>query len=407
MMNLIKMSAARLLPIILVFISADIAKAQNWFMSNDSNYTYIKPYAAVQIWGIYTINQKAENANQTGTLENVQDRANLYFRRARLGFKGNPYKKLKYNLLLQYDGLGKDQFTGTRSSANGGSNIGIHNVVVSYKISNSSDLLTISTGYFRPQISRESITSSSVVNTLEKAQNQTYARNHIVGRSNGRATGINIGGMYQQFATGFSYNVGVFNASHSTVNGKPTTGRAWSPLVVARAGVTFGLEEMEKYSMSYNVNYFNKRRGITISGAVAHQGETDAFEYNTAYSVDVLFNFDNINIDGEFNLLERNYEGGFYSYESGHIRMGYNIIIANKYFIEPTIMYSHFSTINDGPYTGYDNTYHMGVNWYINKKNLKLNLFYVIQEGEGVNLYTDGVTFEKGDYLGLGLQLII
>ncbi len=382
---------------VLLLLGINTINAQSFFTSEDTNYTYIKPYAMLQLWGVYSMDEKFVNNN--GSLEAVQDRANLFFRGARLGFKGNPYKGLSYNLMLAYDNLGQDRFTSIRANSN---DIGfdVFEATLAYRVSQSTDLLNVTAGFFRPQISRESLTGPWAVNSFDKAPSQNYVRNHLVRRGTGRAMGVNIGGMQQQFATGFNYNVGMFNTNN-------TEGRLWSPLLVARAGITLGLEEMEDYSTNYNINYFNKRRGLTISGGIAHQGQTDSFEYNTTYSGDFLFNFDNLNIDGEINLLERNYQGGFYSYETGHIRMGYNIVIAKKYFIEPTVMYSYFNTIKNGPLSGYDKTYDIGINWYINKNNLKLNLHYVIQEGKGVNLYTDGISFQKGNYLGLGLQLLI
>jgi phosphate-selective porin len=46
--------------------------------------------------------------------------------------------------------------------------------------------------------------------------------------------------------------------------------------------------------------------------------------------------------------------------------------------------------------------YDAGVNWYVNKKNLKVSLHYVHQTGHGDNGYTDETTFKKGNFVGAG-----
>jgi phosphate-selective porin len=65
-------------------------------------------------------------------------------------------------------------------------------------------------------------------------------------------------------------------------------------------------------------------------------------------------------------------------------------------------MFMHFEGENGAPSSGEENMYDVGVNWYLNKKNLKMSLHYVKQDGHGDNGYTDQVTFKKGDYVGVG-----
>jgi len=58
-------------------------------------------------------------------------------------------------------------------------------------------------------------------------------------------------------------------------------------------------------------------------------------------------------------------------------------------------------------FNGKDTENNAGINWYLNKNNLKLSLHYVWQNGRGKTALTDGVTFKKGDYAGLGFLLML
>jgi hypothetical protein len=52
--------------------------------------------------------------------------------------------------------------------------------------------------------------------------------------------------------------------------------------------------------------------------------------------------------------------------------------------------------------SGVEEMVDFGVNWYLNKRNLKLSVHYVMQDGYGDNGYTDETTFKKGDFVGVG-----
>ena len=123
------------------------------------------------------------------------------------------------------------------------------------------------------------------------------------------------------------------------------------------------------------------------------------FQSNTN-GVDILFNYLNFNLDGEWLHLNRQKEGAKYHSETGHIRAGYNLVIDKKVFLEPAFMVTAFNGEAGSQFSGTDRIYDAGINWYLNKKNCKLSLHYVWQEGAGKNGFTDGKTFEKGDYAG-------
>lgn len=69
-------------------------------------------------------------------------------------------------------------------------------------------------------------------------------------------------------------------------------------------------------------------------------------------------------------------------------------------------MYMNFKGDAGASSEGLEEMYDMGINWYLNKKNLKLTLHYVKQNGFGDNGYTDGATFRKGDFVGCGFVSI-
>ncbi len=377
---------------------------EGYWIKQDSLYKHIQPYAIVQMWGTYTMGERAR-LTADGPLEPVADRLNFTARRARLGFKGKPYKNFTYNLALFYDNLGRDRYSGTRAGINDGQ-IGVWDAFMSWKMTPKNDFAHLTFGYFRPQISRECITAYSAVNSFEKSLSQTYIRQHMMGKNHGRTMGMNLGGLRQEEKVSINYNVGIFN-NNTTGGVTETSGKFWSPLFTGRLALSFGDPEMDKYSISYDINFFNKRKGVSIGLNAAEQRLTEAFVSNTTKGVDVLINYLNLNIDGEYMQLDRKKEGGKFHSDTGHMRVGYNLLIQNKVFLEPSFLITAFNGPDGGQSSGQDRIYDAGVNWYINKKNCKLSLHYVWQEGYGKNGYTDGVTFEKGDYAGLGFLIML
>lgn len=391
-----------LLALLLTDPALSLAQQSPW-LKKDSLNKYIRPFAVVQLWGTYTTGERAR-LEPEGPLEPVGDRFNLSFRRARLGFKGKPYKNLGYYLALYYDNLGRDRYSGTRAGVNEG-HIGVWDAYLNWKITRN-DVATLTFGYFRPQLSRECITAAFAVNSFDKSASQTYIRQHIMGKGHGRTMGMNLGGIRQNGKLSILYNMGVFN-NNTTSDRSETAGRFWNPLLVGRVAFTLGDPEMEKYTISYDVNYFNGRKGITVGFNASEQGRTDAFSRNTVAGADLLVNYLNLNLDGEWLILDRVKEGNIFRSYTGHLRAGYNLLLHGKLFLEPVFMATAFRGTTGGQYQGEDRLYDAGLNWYLNKKELKLNLHYVWQDGDGQNGFTDGETFRKGDYVGVGLQLVL
>jgi hypothetical protein len=391
----------------------------------------IEPFAQLQGWGVYSMNRATQNDGDAG-FDKADQRANFFLRRARLGFRGKPYKDLTYTLSLYYDNAGHDSMASTRATTNpstvngrstdvtkGVAAVGLWDSFLTWKVSKS-DLFHVTAGYFRPQISRESLTAAFNVNSFEKAVSQNYVRQAVIGRGFGRSTGINAGGSKYADGLGINYNVGIFNkvttpgsytSGTTTVNLGESQGDENSLVYVGRMAVTFGDPEMEKYGLGYNQNYFGKRKGVTIAVNGSTQDGTPTYKENKVIGGDILFNYNNWNIDSEFFWIYKkgNGQDSYARSRTGHFRMGYNIPLNNGTILEPSALVSGFYGEQGSDYTGRDMVVDVGLNWYLDQNKYKFYVHYVKQDGDGNNLeHRDGPTgYHYGDYAGVGFTLQI
>src|SRR6478736_4493823 len=178
--------------LLFVTLSSHVLAQESYFAKPDSLFKFIQPNASLQLWSVYSMDEKAQQVTN-GPLEPVQDRLNFLARRARVGFKGRPYKSISYVLNIQFDNLGKDKYSAVRGSTNGGT-LGILDAYMTWKVTKN-DLFNVTAGFFQPQFSRECITGDLLVNSLDKSVSQSYVRQHITGKSYGRTTGVNLGGL--------------------------------------------------------------------------------------------------------------------------------------------------------------------------------------------------------------------
>lgn len=84
-----------------------------------------------------------------------------------------------------------------------------------------------------------------------------------------------------------------------------SAGRQFSLLVVGRVSLLLGDPELKKYSIAYDVNFFNKRKGISLDFYAARQGGTDLFNSSAAFGPGLLLNWGPLNIDGEWIWMQR------------------------------------------------------------------------------------------------------
>lgn len=425
------------LAVVLVLLAVLPLPAQkafdNWLKKKEG--FKIQPFVMVQLWSSYTMDQKVYDKDLKG-YEPVDNRLNFLLRRARLGFRMEPYENFKFTMVGAYDMIGRDVNTAITGSTNNASIpfFGIWDAYLEWRIKKGSEAFNLTAGYFRPQLSRESITSGWSVNSMEKAMSQNYIRTHLVGYGPGRALGVNLGGLFlrDDHKLGLNYNVGIFNPLY---NGN-TLGPKFSPLVVGRVVGYFGDPEMKEYQLGYDINYYNQRKGLSLGVGGAVQGDNNRFRNSYAASVDMLFNWGPLNLDGEWNFMWRdgqrptddNGARAFtYASNTGHFRAGYNLVVGNRFFLEPSFMVMQFNGALDatgqadaeavGAPSGQDYTYDLGINWYLNKKALKLMLHYTWNAGDAGDAgagFTGNMNFsqpglgaiQRGNWLGLGLNAI-
>ena len=382
----------------------------------------------VQMWNTYTIGQEIFD-KESNSYKAVDNRFNTQLRRTRMTFAGQPYNNLKFKITASLDLIGKDLLSSSQGGANnGGSPIfRIWNAYVDWKIKSNSELFHVVAGYIPPQIGRESITSALKSTSFEKSWSQNYLRRSIVGLGPGRAMGLNFGGQYlTKKKVGFSYDLGIYSPEAFALGGN-SSGFDYAPLLAGRLALYLGDPESDSYSINHKVNYFGKRRGLTIALAGAYQGQNDLFISNEAVGLDWLFNYKYINLDGEWTFFNRVGQDGDRQFDvksnTGYIRLGYNIYIKGASFLEPVLMYVKYNgpmdldAQNDASivktFAGNDEIIDIGVNYHINK-NLKITFTYTMNKGDQGEA-EDGITFnnyfdqggigaiKRGDLLGLGL----
>lgn len=373
----------------------------------------IEPFIQLQAWGVRSLERQAELDGDTAKLDSADQRTNFYLRRGRFGFRGKPYENLNFTLSLYYDNTGHDSLGATRGGTNPGASgpvtVGVWDSYLTWKISDS-DLFHVSAGYFTPQISRDSITSPFRISSFEQGPSQSYVRRSVIGRSYGRSTGLNVGGLKHQDDFGFNYNIGVFNKNTTGGNKTETQGDENSLVYVGRVAATFGDAEMKKYGFGYQTNYFGRRNGLTLALNGSTQERTQVYKANRVIGADMLFNYKNLNIDSEFFYIFKKGlgEDSYARARTGHFRMGYNFFLDNGTVLEPAFMISSYFGEKGSDFTGRDTVYDVGLNWYLDENNYKLYVHYVNQDGEGSNnVHKDGTTsgYHYGDYVGVGLTL--
>jgi Phosphate-selective porin O and P len=396
----------------------------------------LQPIIGLQLWSTYTMGMEVYNPD-VGQYEVVDNRLNTQLRRGRLGVEGQPYQNLSFNITTAIDLVGKDVLSATQGNGNNGAApfINILNAYIQWKLLHQKDALHLTAGYFLPQIGRESITPALRSTSMEKAWSQNYLRRQLTGTGQGRAAGLNIGGLLLNAdqKLGWSYDLGLFNPVYETYNGN-SAGEKFSPLFVGRAVLHIGDPEFEKYGLKHKINYMGKRKGLSLALAAAYQGENEVFKKQVAIGTDLLFNWGALNLDGEWTFLSRtgkqNSDSAFKEEEvhsnTGYLRLSYNLPLPKDRILEPVVMLMQFNGAMDSTaqtqaaavhaFSGKDYTYDVGLNYYLNP-DFKLSLHYTFQwadagdAGDGATFnnyfYQGGVgAVRRGDWLGLGVGVI-
>lgn len=393
-------------------------------------------HLAMQFWTSYSFDQQVYDES-SGKYRAVDDRLNFQIRRSRMAFKAQAYDRLKINMTAALDLVGRDELAATEGGFNNGGSprFRIWNAYVQWKLGKKSEHFYLTTGYFLPQIGRESMTAALRSNSMEKAWSQNYLRRHMSGSGPGRVTGVNLGGLIvkENRWVNYKYDIGFFSSTF----GANTSGIKSSPSILGRLEFFFGDPEQNKYQLTHKVNYFGKRKGLSLALAASHQGARDSYLENNVFSADFLFNHGPFQMDGEVNLLQRKGEmseedNGTLEISSenltGYWRLGYNFNLPNGQIIEPVAMWMFFFGALDeegqaqamalGSATAQELKWNLGFNWYLNP-DLKISLFYTFREADAgdaelpvvLNNYFEetatGIPYRKGDWIGLGFVAII
>lgn len=358
----------------------------------------IVPYSFIQFWNV-------AGEGITTNDEMAANRIASYFRRGRLGVKGKALPNLSYNMMLSFDNLGKDRYLSTKGLENKGS-INLWSAYFTYKLIAGSRWLNITGGYFLPHLSRESTTTPWSTSSLDKAENSCYLRQFVTGKSNGVSPGINMGGLGEVGKQSLIYNIALINRQ-DVVNMMETN---WSPVLLGHIMLNFGDKEFRHYKYCFTNNLLKKQTSATFGIGFSTQGKTDVFKSTQTLSADATIYVGNLKIDGEYNHLirEKNLD---YTANCFMLRSGYNIFLKKHWILEPTLMFEKFAgdeSFEDVSFfDGTDKKLDVGVNLISSTQKIKLNLHYVLHDGTGTkNRYVKNSEY-PGNYISLGLQLII
>ncbi len=389
----------------------------------------IKPTLVLQLWGTYTDGQQIFNQDNE-QFESVDNRLNFTLHRTRAGIKGSYGDRWVYDLTASLDFVGQDVLSGNVGAFNNTASprFRVWNALVQHKLSKNSEALYWTIGYFTPLISRESITSPFKVAAFEKAWSQNYIRRHVTGTGPGRILGNNIGGLFKgdNNKLAFDYNLGLWNPRLIGFNGN-SAGVQFSPLLTYRLAVHIGDAESKKYSRGLSFNHKGQRNGATLAISGSRQGESDLWDNNTSFGVDLLANFGPLNLSGEWMQLRRELGNIETSATTGFIKAGYYLPLDNGKELEPVLAYVFFDGPLDargqedaaslGAFAGTDNYFEITLNYYLSSK-VRLSLAYTLRNGERGEISPTAVnnnflqqgsvgTIQRGNYLGFGLLFSI
>ncbi len=373
----------------------------------------------MQWWGAMT--PEPQNTPQT------ESRADLYLRRGQLGLKGQAKQGLTFQSVISYDNAGKDPFGGTTFGS--GQDLSISRFVLqeaTTTLSVDSNWLVITAGLFRPQTSREFTGSYANVSSLDYSLVYNYVRQHLLTRSSGRETGLDIGGQWCiPTMAGVSWHVGGFDAyqEKAKANTDLRGHRIWSPLATGRIALTLGDMENPKQMMRSSVQAFGKRTGMTLGASGSYQGlnttlwdttkttnattgittikltNAGGFKRNATIGGDILANWKGLALNGEYALLQRtaaihpDSNDQSYTDQVWHARMAYAFALGDSLgFIEPAILYASFQgdALSLQNPNGSETQLDFGINYYPMAKGVRYSIHVVRPTGVAKSQFSSG-----------------
>ena len=354
----------------------------------------ITPYLKVQFWNAYSESIHTDDGD-------LAARTAFYFRRIRPGITGNVLPRLSYDLMLTLDYLGIPQNISLKGQTPGGVNV--WSFYMTLQLSRNSDWFNLTGGYFLPHVSREATTSPWTVSSLDKAETSNYIRYFVTGKANGIAPGINLGGTGKVGISHLVYNLSMVNRQDAT----SIQTKEWSPVFMGHAIFSLGAPEMNNYKYTFSNNQLRKQTSVSLGAGFSKQGQTDVFKSSATYGFDILAYIGSLKIDGEYYSLLRETDQ---QYKASCLmgRLTYNIFLKNELVLEPAVMFEQFLGDDTGAYfEGRDTRLDAGINLMSIERKVKLNLHYVMFDGEGENnRYIKNGRY-PGNYAVIGFQFQI
>ncbi|MFN4080709.1 MAG: porin [Saprospiraceae bacterium] len=342
---------------------------------SDSGYVDLLQY--FQVWNTVTLKSPRTSATP---------RLDTHIRRARVGLGGQINAKSLFYVGFTYDGIGKDSLSVSAGSPNPNDNqtFSIRDAFFTYKFSG---LLNVTIGYFRPRAGKESIYTSAFNISQEKGQPNFYPRVHMVGRSIGRETGINIGGFKRGDKHSFLYDVGMFDPNHPLIRGDNSV---WSPLLTARTVWMIGDPEFAAYQLVYSQSGFMERKGLSLGVNATYQRQTSLFRDNMVYGADAQLNYGPLDLLAEYLWLYRASAVGGNAYQSTTdnsyvVKGAWNIALPHAQILQFCLMRTatrpdkrfRAEAINPLTRAALHEEWAVGFNWMVKRNRLKLGLHYV------------------------------
>lgn len=376
----------------------------------------------LQLWTVYTCGARDADGRS------LEDRADLYLRRGRIGLSGYLHPRVFSRIWLDFSNLGKEPETGTPGTAQSESNdrFQVWDAFLRWRARPGGPDLTF--GYFRPPVGRESLTTAFLVPSFTKALTNTYVREHLVGRTSGRETGADIGGTLSLGVAGLRYDFGLFDTDHEKIAG---AGRAryWSPLLAGRLELTLGGGEEEPGGLRNGLVVFTERPALSVAVDLAEQGRTNetldasggyagGFLRNRTEGADLLLRWGGLRLAAEYDRLTRWFSEDFIAAAAGlpageytdrvwHLRLAWAFRGPGGCLLQPVMMGSTFkgdavSAVYPG---GRHRLFDLGLNLYLDEQRIKVSLHSTRQTGAPVSHYSGGLD-EAGSFIGLGAQFV-
>lgn len=383
----------------------------------------VKVFGLFQSWALYEHGQEVWN-NETAVYEPMDDRMIFLLRRSRAGIDVHYQDWVLFKTVLELDQVGP-AILGDPEKVKP-ADVGLLESFVKVRLKKG-DLIQLTTGFFRPQISRESITSAWNVNSMEKSATQTVIRKFLTGNPFGRAPGVNLGGRgtFDEFIH-FRYDLGIFAPGHGYGgNGNNSPGWNSDILFSGRFSLELGDPENSKYGLGHKINYFGKRKGLSLAASGAVLTGDPGSRY--AFGADMLANAGSWQMDGEIFYLVGNGEDPATN-TTGHVRFGKNFSIGEKSYLQPFFLWGFLlgPTNNEdqahagqqGMFAGEFSVIGAGMMYYFIPNRVAVTMQYTMHTGEAgdagpgstVNPYffENGIgSIHRGNWLGMGIQLTL